>query len=434
MAESTQSKTPPMSVTSTTANSENKEEILIVAESLLEQYRVQILVGTVLVVAIIVAYFSYTQNLKDRTDKAWENFSQIIENDNLEAVTNDLEKMLEIDALGTEAEPWVMWQLAHTYVTLNKFHEAKEKLLALRSRYPKHYLNQKREVTALEDSTPIAKSLAAIEVEIGFWKDWKNPEKKNNPQAELFTSKGTLRFELYESHSPNVVKMFVHLAETGFYDNMKFRDAFNNRVHCGSLMSDGKGNAGYVLQKEFSDEPHDDAGALAMETLMERDEIDGKFYFTTAKMSTTDSKLEDQQNVVFGRLLQEDQTKLNYFVSPTRLEKLKQQAEFKKLAEAPTEEAKKEAGRKQQEQIMEALASFGFKVYWTQSEFESELNKKFTENEISIPKELFQGIVTSLSDPILGSFNNGDILFKVTIFNKRPETVYVPKEAQGIQK
>lgn len=433
MAESNQPKTPPPSKNLTTANNE-KEEILVVAESLLEQYRVQILVGTVLLVSIIVAYFQHTQDLRNRTDHAWEEFSRIIEDSNLENVVTNLENLIQIKAVGTDVEPWALWQLAQTYGSLHKFQLAYDKLVTLKNRFPKHYLNTRREVAGLEESTPVAKSLKAIETEIDFWKNRTSPESKNNPIALLATSKGELRFELYESHCPNVVKMFVHLSETGFYENMKFRDTFNNRVYCGSLMSDGKGNAGYTIPHEFSDQRHQEAGALAMKSNPENDELDGQFYFTTASLPPADSKLEDQRNVVFGRLLEEDKTKNNYLVLPARLEKLKHHEEFKKLAEAPTDEAQKESGRKQQEQLLEALSSLGQKTFWNASDFEAELNKAFADHELSISKELMQGIVNSLSGPILTSFTEKDVLFKVTILNKRPDTVYVPTTARGLEK
>lgn len=432
MAESS-TKHVPQPLQNSASPKGEKEDILIVAESFIEQYRIQVLVGAVLVVAIIVAYFSYTQNKTERTSKAWNGLSLATQNSNIEEVTAQLEKLNELDARGTVVEPWVLWELIHKLVSLDRYEEAKEQLQKLRKNYPQHYLNQRREIEALADSTPTAKSMAAIESELSFWQNWKSPEKKDNPQAELLTSKGSLRFELYESHCPNVVKMFVHLAENGFYENIKFRDAYNNRVYSGSLMTDGRGSPGYTIRKEYSDEKHGSAGALVMERMTE-DLFDGKFYVTTQTISAVDSKIDDQKNTVFGRLVDGEEKKLNYVAIPSRIEELKTHAEFKKLVEDQKEEAGKEEGRQLQQKILEALKEMGNKTYLNQAEFENEVQKRFTEANLSLTKELLQAITSSLSGTILSSFSTGDILFKITISQKRQNTVYIPEKTADLQK
>jgi tetratricopeptide (TPR) repeat protein len=220
-------------------------------ETLLTEYRNHVVVGLLLVLVATVVYFWYTNNLEVRTAKAWDEFGLLLDKEDKEERLKGFERLLELEASGTQVKPWLLWQLAHTYVSLQNYDKAKTTLKQLKKDHPRHYLNTRREIASDPESTFVKKALVALEKEIEFWQNWKAPPKENLPKAKILTSKGTIEVELFQDHCPEVVKMFVHLAETGFYDNLKFRDAFDKKIYTGTLMADGKGHPAYTLKKSI---------------------------------------------------------------------------------------------------------------------------------------------------------------------------------------
>lgn len=75
-----------------------------------------------------------------------------------------------------------------------------------------------------------------------------------NPVATIALSNGkTMCFELFLQDAPNTVANFVELANSGFYDGMRFfRIVPGVLVQSGDPGNTGTGNAGYVIQGEFS--------------------------------------------------------------------------------------------------------------------------------------------------------------------------------------
>ncbi len=75
-----------------------------------------------------------------------------------------------------------------------------------------------------------------------------------NPVATIELSNGrSMRFELFLADAPNTVANFVELANQGFYDGMSFfRIVPGALIQSGDPKNNGMGNAGHVIQGEFS--------------------------------------------------------------------------------------------------------------------------------------------------------------------------------------
>lgn len=76
-----------------------------------------------------------------------------------------------------------------------------------------------------------------------------------NPQVTINLSNGTsMRFELFVHEAPNTVANFIELAESGFYEGMSFfRVVPGVLIQTGDPRGNGTGNAGHMIQGEFSE-------------------------------------------------------------------------------------------------------------------------------------------------------------------------------------
>lgn len=74
-----------------------------------------------------------------------------------------------------------------------------------------------------------------------------------NPIATITLTDGTsMRFELFLQDAPNTVANFVELAQSGFYDGLKFfRVVPGALIQSGDPKNNGTGHAGYTIQGEF---------------------------------------------------------------------------------------------------------------------------------------------------------------------------------------
>lgn len=62
--------------------------------------------------------------------------------------------------------------------------------------------------------------------------------------AKFNTSKGTIWIKLYTADAPNTVANFAHLAESGFYDNLKFHRVIDGFMAQGGCPNTGEGARG----------------------------------------------------------------------------------------------------------------------------------------------------------------------------------------------
>lgn len=85
-------------------------------------------------------------------------------------------------------------------------------------------------------------------------------------EATIETTKGTIRFELYEDKAPKTCANFEKLAQQGFYDGLKFHRVISDfMVQTGCPSSTGTGGPGYQFEDEFhADLKHSGPGVVSM--------------------------------------------------------------------------------------------------------------------------------------------------------------------------
>ena len=123
----------------------------------------------------------------------------------------------------------------------------------------------------------------------------------NNRTATIETSKGTIKFELYEDLAPITAGNFIELAGKKFYDGLKF-----HRVEPGFVIQGGcpygtgTGGSGKNIPLEVSPNlKHGDAGAVAMARSSDPNSASSQFYITLGPAAFLDNNY-----AVFGRVTQ----------------------------------------------------------------------------------------------------------------------------------
>ena len=84
--------------------------------------------------------------------------------------------------------------------------------------------------------------------------------------AEMDTSKGVIKLELFDEQAPITVANFVNLANKGFYDGLTFHRVIPEfMIQGGCPLGTGTGGPGYQFEDEFdSGLRHDVPGKLSM--------------------------------------------------------------------------------------------------------------------------------------------------------------------------
>jgi cyclophilin family peptidyl-prolyl cis-trans isomerase len=121
----------------------------------------------------------------------------------------------------------------------------------------------------------------------------------SNRIAVIETSKGTIRFELYEGDAPITTGNFIELAERGFYDGLTFhRYEPGFVIQGGCPLGNGTGGADKRIKLEVSrDLKHGEAGAVAMARSSQPDSASCQFYITLGR-----ADFLDMNYAVFGRV------------------------------------------------------------------------------------------------------------------------------------
>lgn len=131
--------------------------------------------------------------------------------------------------------------------------------------------------------------------------------------AVMETSKGTIVLEFYPEDAPNTVASFIELADSGFYNDIKFhrvvpgfvaqggdpltRDLTPEQVRSGAPGL-GTGGPGWNQKAEFNARKHE-TGTLAMARSREVDSAGSQFYICLAPQPSLDG-----QYTVFGRVVE----------------------------------------------------------------------------------------------------------------------------------
>lgn len=119
-------------------------------------------------------------------------------------------------------------------------------------------------------------------------------------KALIKTEKGTMTLELYEDDAPNTVANFVKLAESGFYNGLKFHRVIPDFVIQGGCpKGEGTGGPGYKIDCELDGEKQfHDRGVISM-AHAGRNTGGSQFFICHSRRNTAHL---DRNHTVFGKL------------------------------------------------------------------------------------------------------------------------------------
>ena len=127
----------------------------------------------------------------------------------------------------------------------------------------------------------------------------KSPDSKMTKYAIIETIKGTIKAELYTDKAPVTTKNFVDLANSGFYDGLKFhRVEPGFVVQGGDPKGDGTGGSGKTIQLEINPELKHVKGALGMARSQNPNSASSQFYITL-----DETPFLDGSYAVFGKVV-----------------------------------------------------------------------------------------------------------------------------------
>lgn len=120
-----------------------------------------------------------------------------------------------------------------------------------------------------------------------------------NRTAVLDTTKGVIKFELYEDLAPVTATNFIELAERGFYNGLTFhRYVPDFVIQGGCPLGTGTGGSGKTIPLEVTPQlKHDAAGVVAMARSSDPDSASCQFYITLNTIPHL-----DMGYAVFGRV------------------------------------------------------------------------------------------------------------------------------------
>ena len=124
------------------------------------------------------------------------------------------------------------------------------------------------------------------------------------PFIRMETSEGALLIELWPDAAPKTVENFRQLIHNGFYDGLTFHRVIPKFiVQAGCPNGDGTGTAGWTVEPEFNDRPHD-RGVLSMARTADPHSASSQFFIC---LSREYCEHLDGQYTAFGRLLEGDE-------------------------------------------------------------------------------------------------------------------------------
>lgn len=119
-------------------------------------------------------------------------------------------------------------------------------------------------------------------------------------KAEIHTSKGVMKLDLYEDDAPGTVENFVKLSKSGFYDGLNFHRVIPNFVIQGGCPDGtGAGGPGYTIKCELTGEKQfHDRGVLSM-AHAGRNTGGSQFFICHSRQNT---KHLDRKHTCFGKV------------------------------------------------------------------------------------------------------------------------------------
>ena len=119
-------------------------------------------------------------------------------------------------------------------------------------------------------------------------------------EAEIHTSKGTMKVKFFEEDAPINVANFIKLSESGFYDGLTFHRVIPNFVIQGGCPDGtGAGGPGYTIKCELDgNNQYHDRGVLSM-AHAGRDTGGSQFFICHNRENT---KHLDRHHTCFGKV------------------------------------------------------------------------------------------------------------------------------------
>ena len=131
-----------------------------------------------------------------------------------------------------------------------------------------------------------------------------------NPVATITMENGAvMTAELYPEYAPNTVANFIELANSGFYDGIKFHRVVKGFViQAGQASTAGRDELDYTISGEFSSNGYEGntlshvKGVLSMARTREPDSASGQFFIVVADAPD----YLDGEYAAFGALVDDD--------------------------------------------------------------------------------------------------------------------------------
>jgi peptidyl-prolyl cis-trans isomerase B (cyclophilin B) len=119
--------------------------------------------------------------------------------------------------------------------------------------------------------------------------------------ATIKTSKGNMEVEFFEQDAPNTVKNFCDLANSGFYNGLKFHRVIPDFVIQGGCpKGDGTGGPGHKIKCELTgNNQYHDRGVLSM-AHAGRDTGGSQFFICHSRKNTAHL---DRNHTCFGKVV-----------------------------------------------------------------------------------------------------------------------------------
>lgn len=119
------------------------------------------------------------------------------------------------------------------------------------------------------------------------------------PTAQISTSLGEIKVELWNDVAPKHVENFLNLARDGFYDNLSFHRVIPKFVIQGGCpKGDGTGGPGWNVPAEFNDREHEE-GVLSMARSSDPNSAGSQFFIC---LSRDHCRHLDNQYTAFGKV------------------------------------------------------------------------------------------------------------------------------------
>ena len=121
-------------------------------------------------------------------------------------------------------------------------------------------------------------------------------------KATIETEKGTMLLEMFDDDAPNTVANFEKLANSGFYDGLKFHRVIPDFVIQGGCpKGDGTGGPGYKIKCELNGKKqYHDRGVISM-AHAGRDTGGSQFFICHSRNNTAHL---DRNHTVFGKIIE----------------------------------------------------------------------------------------------------------------------------------